>query len=50
MAKKVVATLQTSTKKLTKAIKMVKSPRTGAYTFVEKVMSGDEVDAWLKEK
>ncbi|MBQ1275849.1 MAG: DUF4295 family protein, partial [Flavobacteriales bacterium] len=28
----------------------VKSPKTGAYTFVEKVMNGDEVDAWLKEK
>ena len=41
MAKKVVATLQTSTKKLTKVIKMVKSPKTGAYTFVEKVMPGD---------
>ena len=50
MAKKVVATLQTSTKKLTKVIKMVKSPKTGAYTFVEKVMPGDDVDAWLKSK
>ena len=50
MAKKVVATLQTSTKKHTKVIKMVKSPKTGAYTFVEKVMPGDDVDAWLKSK
>ena len=37
MAKKTVATLQTSSKRLTKAIKMVKSPKTGAYTFVESV-------------
>ena len=50
MAKKVVATLQTSTKKLTKVIKMVKSPKTGAYTFVEKVMHGDDVYSWLKIK
>ena len=51
MAKKVVATLHTtSTKKLTKVIKMVKSPKSGAYTFVEKVMPGDDVDAWLKSK
>ena len=39
-----------TTKKLTKVIKMVKSPKTGAYTFVEKVMPGDDVDAWLKSK
>ena len=35
MAKKTVATLQTGSKKLTKAIKMVKSSKTGAYTFSE---------------
>ena len=33
MAKKTVATLQGKSKKLTKAIKMVKSPKTGAYIF-----------------
>ena len=38
MAKKSVATLQTGSKRLTKAVKMVKSPKTGAYTFVEAVM------------
>lgn len=37
MAKKTVASLQTASKRLTKAIKMVKSPKTGAYTFVESV-------------
>lgn len=50
MAKKTVATLQTSTKRLTKAVKMVKSPKTGAYTFVESVMDPDLVTDWLKKK
>ena len=31
MAKKSVASLQTGSKRLTKAIKMVKSPKSGAY-------------------
>jgi len=50
MAKKSVASLQTGTKKLTKAIKMVKSPKTGAYVFVERVMAGDQVKDFLNEK
>ncbi len=50
MAKKTVATLQTSSKRLTKAIKMVKSPKTGAYTFVESVMAPEMVDEFLKKK
>ncbi|MCC9041511.1 DUF4295 domain-containing protein [Myroides sp. M-43] len=50
MAKKTVATLRTSSKKLTKAIKMVKSPKTGAYTFVESVMAPDFVDEFLSKK
>ncbi|MBN3661937.1 MAG: DUF4295 domain-containing protein, partial [Ornithobacterium rhinotracheale] len=33
MAKKTVATLQTGSKKLTKVIKMEKSPKSGAYVF-----------------
>ncbi len=41
MAKKTVATLQTGSKKMTKVIKMVKSPKTGAYIFVEKVVTAD---------
>ncbi|MFP2996572.1 DUF4295 domain-containing protein [Spongiivirga sp. MCCC 1A20706] len=49
MAKKSVATLQTGSKRLTKAIKMVKSPKTGAYTFVEAVMSPDQVNDFLKK-
>ncbi|MBW7870230.1 MAG: DUF4295 domain-containing protein [Flavobacteriia bacterium] len=43
MAKKTVATLQTGSKKMTKVIKMVKSPKTGAYYFEEKVVSADHV-------
>ncbi|MHA6696968.1 DUF4295 domain-containing protein [Chryseobacterium sp. A301] len=50
MAKKVVATLKDGTsKKLTKVVKMVKSPKSGAYVFEERVMSADEVDAFLKK-
>jgi hypothetical protein len=49
MAKKVVATLQTASKKMTKVVKMVKSPKTGAYIFEEKVMNVDEVDGYLKK-
>ena len=50
MAKKTVATLQGCSKRLTKAIKMVKSPKTGAYTFVESVMSPELVNDWLNKK
>jgi hypothetical protein len=50
MAKKTVATLQTASKRLTKAIKMVKSPKTGAYTFVESIMTPEAVDEFLKKK
>jgi hypothetical protein len=50
MAKKTVASLQTSSKRLTKAIKMVRSPKTSAYTFVESVMAPELVDQWLSKK
>ncbi|WP_394746820.1 DUF4295 domain-containing protein [Spongiimicrobium salis] len=50
MAKKTVASLQTSSKRLTKAIKMVKSPKTGAYTFSESIMPPEAVNAWLAKK
>ncbi len=50
MAKKSVASLQTGSKRLTKAIKMVKSPKSGAYTFVECIMAPDEVKGWLAKK
>tara|TARA_R110002126_G_scaffold291644_1_gene454778 strand:- start:1694 stop:1846 length:153 start_codon:yes stop_codon:yes gene_type:complete len=50
MAKKTVASLQTSSKRLSKAIKMVRSPKTGAYTFVESIMDPSQVDAFLAKK
>ncbi len=50
MAKKTVASLQTSSKRLSKAIKMVKSPKTGAYTIVESIMAPEMVDEFLKKK
>jgi hypothetical protein len=50
MAKKSVASLQTGSKRLTKAIKMVKSPKTGAYTFVESIMTPEEVNDWLNKQ
>ena len=49
MAKKTVASLQTSSKRLSKAIKMVKSPKTGAYTCVESIMSPELVNDWLSK-
>jgi len=50
MAKKVVASLQTRSKRLTKAIKMVKSPKTGAYMFVESIMTPERVNDFLNKK
>ena len=50
MAKKTVATLQTSSKRLTKAIKMVKSPKTGAYMFVESIMAPELADSFFSKK
>ena len=50
MAKKTVASLQTSSKRLSKAIKMVKSPKTGAYMFVEAIMDPSKVDAFISKK
>ncbi|WP_081740495.1 DUF4295 domain-containing protein [Aquimarina pacifica] len=49
MAKKSVASLQTGSKRLTKAIKMVKSPKTGAYTFVESIMPPEGVNDFFKK-
>ncbi len=49
MAKKSVATLQTGSKRLTQAIKMVKSEKTGAYLFKESVMPPEMVNDWLKK-
>ncbi len=49
MAKKTVASLQKAeSKNLTKAIKMVKSPETGAYIFKEEIVTNDKVAEFLK--
>ena len=50
MAKKTVATLQTKSKRLTKAIKMVRSKKSGAYTFVETILEPELVNDWLSKK
>ena len=51
MAKKVVATLKTSTgKSYAKVIRMVRSPKTNAYTFQEDIILSDQVQEFLKKK
>ena len=51
MAKKVVATLKTgSGKSFTKVIKMVKSDKTGAYTFKSEVPPNEEVKEFFDKK
>ena len=50
MAKKTVATLQTKSKRLTKAIKMVRSEKSGAFTFVETILEPELVNDWLAKK
>ena len=48
MAKKVVATLKsTDGRGFAKVIKMVKSPKTGAYTFQEEMVHNDKVKEYL---
>ena len=51
MAKKVVATLKTGdTKGYTKVIKMIKSEKTGAYTFKEDIVPADNVKDFFAKK
>ena len=50
MAKKSVASLQTGSKRLTKAIKMVKSEKSGAYIFVESIMDPSKVNDFFSKK
>ena len=52
MAKKAVATLQTGKtdgRAYTKVIKMVKSPKTGAYIFDEQMVPNDKVQDFFKK-
>ena len=49
MAKKTVATLKTGEgRNFSKVIKMVRSPKTGAYVFEERMVPNDKVDEALK--
>ena len=51
MAKKVVATLQKGEGKgISKVIKMVKSPKTGAYSFKEEYISNEKVKDYFAKK
>jgi hypothetical protein len=51
MAKKVVATLRTQTgKDYAKVIRMVRSPKTGAYSFKETIVPNDQVKDFLAKK
>ena len=50
MAKKSVASLQTGSKRLSKAVKMVKSPKTGAYSFVESIMDPAAINDFFNKK
>jgi hypothetical protein len=51
MAKKVVASLQKrGAKDVTKAIKMVRSEKTGSYTFREEILNKDKVKDFFQKK
>jgi hypothetical protein len=50
MAKNSVATLQTGSKKLTKAIKMVKKNNSSSYSFVETIINPDRANEWLSKQ
>ena len=51
MAKKAVASLQNKSegRAFSKIIKMVKSPKTGAYIFQEDIVANDKVQEFLKK-
>jgi len=50
MAKKVVASLQSAGKDFAKVIRMVKSPKSGAYSFKENIVPNDKVKEFLAKK
>ncbi|MBO4444968.1 MAG: DUF4295 domain-containing protein [Bacteroidaceae bacterium] len=50
MAKKAVASLQTGkSSSYAKVIKMVKSPKTGAYIFQEEMVPAEKVQEYVKK-
>ena len=51
MAKKTVASLQTGAgKSFTKVIKMVKSEKSGSYTFREEMIPNEDVKGYFNKK
>jgi hypothetical protein len=51
MAKKVIATLRTTTSKdFAKLIRMVRSSKTGAYSFKEQIVPSDQIKDYLSGK
>lgn len=51
MAKKTVAALKTGKgNQFTKVIKMMKSPKTGAYSFKEEIVHNDHIKDFLVQK
>ena len=51
MAKKVVATLKTGAgKDFTKCIKLIKSDKTGAYTFKEEIVHNSHIKDFFEKK
>ncbi|MFD1551010.1 DUF4295 domain-containing protein [Putridiphycobacter roseus] len=51
MAKKTVASLQTGGgKEHTKVVKMIKSEKTGAYSFKEEIVHNDKIKSWFTGK
>lgn len=51
MAKKVIATLKTGKgRNFSRCIKMVKSPKTGAYIFKEEIVHNDHVKDFFAQK
>ena len=51
MAKKVVASMKTATgKDFAKVVRMVKSPKTGAYTFKEDIIPNDQIKNYFTKK
>ncbi|MBP1668249.1 MAG: hypothetical protein H6Q21_615 [Bacteroidetes bacterium] len=51
MAKKVIATLKTGTgATFTRCIKMVRSPKTGAYITKQEIVNNDHIKDFFNEK
>jgi hypothetical protein len=50
MAKKVIATLQAQGKEFSKLVRMVKSPKTGAYVFKESIVPNDQLKGAAEKK